>query len=113
MEGSEVNRLSAASVRKTGCGRPLEAPFGDLDLKSTRKFNGLLTNSLRNRTGNSLHGSKILSEFDRQDRHLAGCDYNTGHALRISFDTDWRVTAPGKLNWSPNQIDEGLSPGGV
>jgi hypothetical protein len=39
--------------------------------------------------------------------------YNTGHALRISFDTDWRVTAPGKLNWSPNQIDEGLSPGGV
>jgi hypothetical protein len=75
MEGSEVNRLSAASVRKTGCGRPLEAPFGDFDLQSTRKFNGLLSNSLRNRTGNSLHGSKILSEFDRQDRHLAGCEF--------------------------------------
>jgi hypothetical protein len=47
--------------------------------------------------------------------NLAGCEflYTPVMSLRISFDTDWRFTAPGNLNWSPNQIDEGLSQGGV
>ena len=51
-------------------------PFGDFDVQSTRKFNGLPSNSLRIRTGNFLHGSgNPISEFDRQDRHLAGCEF--------------------------------------
>ena len=94
MEGSEVNRLSAASVRNTGCGRPSEAPFGDFDLQSSRKFSGLLQIPCAIEQGihcmDQKSSANLIGKIDPSpDANF----YNTGHALRISFDTDRRVTA--------------------